>query len=310
MNDKIIIAGGTGYLGRVLTGYFIKNKDRVYIITRQKTVFKNKINYINWNDNWQKELESAKAIINLTGKSINCLFNKRNKKEILSSRINATNLLNEAINACKIPPKIFINASGAAIYKYCLTTIYDENNTTFGNSYLSKICQQWETIFYETETPNTRKVAIRITPVLGKGATTIRVIKKIVNLGLGGKQGNGKQYFSWIHESDFVCAIVFIIENKEIKGSVNMTAPNAVSNAQFMRSFRKILKIPFGIPTPNFLLNISKYITKTEPELILESSHLIPEKLKNAGFKFIYPTIEVALSNLFTKASIRKALKK
>ncbi|MEE9348458.1 MAG: TIGR01777 family oxidoreductase [Flavobacteriaceae bacterium] len=299
--NKIIIAGGTGYLGNILSSYFIKESYNVTIITRGNSKTENKINYINWDDNWQSALESSKAIINLTGKSINCLFTANNKKAIIESRLTATKKINLAILQCNNPPEVFINASGASIYKCSFDKTHDEYNEDFGNSFLTEVCKQWETEFYKKTTPNTRKVAIRITPVLGKESHAIKPLKKVVALGLGGKQGHGKQYFSWIHETDFIKAIQFIIDTKKICGTVNLTSPNAITNHFFMQSFRKAMRIPFGIPTPSLLLHLSKYVTKVEPELILDSIRIYPKKLEEFDFEFDYGTIEKALEEIVKK---------
>lgn len=295
---KIIIAGGTGYIGNLLANFFLKKGFFIVIITRGKSNINSAVKLISWNDNWQVELESAEAIINLTGKSINCRFTTKNKAVILQSRLDATARINKAILACSIPPKIFINASGASIYKCSFDIAYNEYNDVFGSSFLAKVCNLWETEFYNTVTPNTRKVAIRITPVLGKDSHAIKPLLKVVTLGLGGKQGSGKQYFSWIHENDFANAIAFIIANNQINGSVNITSPNAISNSDFMLAFRNAMRVKIGIPTPTFLLHLSKYITGIEPDLILDSLRVFPKKLIDAGFNFELNTIDKALQEI------------
>ncbi len=297
---KIIIAGGTGYLGKLLTNHFIKNNYNVVIITRGKSKNENKINYINWNDNWQKELETAETIINLTGKSINCLFTKKNKKLLISSRLEATKKINQAILNCKNAPELFINASGISIYKSSYKSDYSESNEVFGSDFLSILSQKWEEEFYKTKTIKTRKVAIRISPVLGKNSKTIKTLLPVVKLGLGGKQGNGKQLFPWIHEHDFVQSIDYIIKNKMLKNALNLTAPNAISNTKFMQEFRKSLHIKIGLPTLAFSLHLGKYFTKVEPEIILTSLYARPEKLINSGFIFKFDSMNKAFEEIFT----------
>lgn len=295
---KIIIAGGTGYIGNLLANFFLKKGFFIVVITRGKTNINGAVKLISWNDNWQAELESAEAVINLTGKSINCRFTAKNKAVILQSRLDATARINKAILACAIPPKVFINASGASIYKCSFDIAYNEYNTVFGSNFLAEVCKQWEAEFYNTDTPNTRKVAIRITPVLGKDSHAIKPLLKVVAFGLGGKQGSGKQYFSWIHEYDFANAIAFIIANNKINGCVNLTSPNAITNSDFMLAFRHAMRVKVGIPTPTFLLHLSKYITGIEPDLILDSLIIFPEKLIAAGFNFELDTIDKALQEI------------
>lgn len=294
--NKIIIAGGTGYLGKLLTNHFLNNNYNVVIITRGKSKIENKISYINWNDNWQKELETAETIINLTGKSINCLFTKKNKELLISSRLEATQRINKAILNCKNAPKLFINASGISIYKSSYKSDYSEYNEEFGSDFLSILSQKWEEEFYKTKTEKTRKVAIRISPVLGKNSKTIKTLLPVVKLGLGGKQGNGKQFFPWIHEHDFVHSINYIIKNKTLKNGVNLTTPNAITNAKFMQEFRKALHIKIGLPTLAFSLHLGKYFTKVEPEIILTSLYAQPKKLLDFGYSFEFDTIPKAFN--------------
>ena len=297
MKNKLIIAGGTGYLGQTVIDFF-KNDYDIVILTRKDTKSIKNINYINWNDDWQRLINSDTIIINLAGKSINCLFTNSNKKELINSRIIATKAINKAIINAKTPPKLFINASGISIYKSNIDKRQDEINFEYGNGFLSELSKQWENEFYNTKTPKTRKVAIRLTPVLGKESHAIKPLKKIISLGLGGKQGNGKQYFSWIHQIDFVRAINYVIKNENLDGSLNLTSPKAITNLEFMQTFRKTMQIKIGMPTPSFLLYLSKYLNKVEPELILDSVNIYPKKLIDHGFIFEYNTIEKALKDI------------
>lgn len=297
MKDKLIIAGGTGYLGNVLSNYF-KDDYKIVIISRQKSRIENNTKYINWNDNWQEEINSDTIIINLAGKSINCLFTPKNKKLLIISRVETTKAINNAILNAKTPPKLVVNASGVSIYKSNINKRQDELNFEKGNGFLSELSKTWEDEFYKIKTPKTRKVAIRLAPVLGKESNVIKPLKKVVALGLGGKQGNGSQYFSWIHQNDLAGAIEFIIKNDKVEGSVNLSSPSAISNSEFMQTFRKVMNVKIGLPTPAFLLHLSKYINKVEPELILDSLNVYPKKMLDYGFEFKFNTIEKALKKI------------
>ena len=297
MKNKLIIAGGTGYLGQTVIDFF-KNDYDIVILTRKDTKSIKNINYINWNDDWQRLINSDTIIINFAGKSINCLFTNSNKKELINSRIIATKAINKVIINAKTPPKLFINASGISIYKSNIDKRQDEINFEYGNGFLSELSKQWENEFYNTKTPKTRKVAMRLAPVLGKESHAIKPLKKIISLGLGGKQGNGKQYFSWIHQIDFVRAINYVIRNENLNGSLNLTSPKAITNLEFMQTFRKTMQVKIGVPTPSFLLHLSKYINKVEPELILDSVNIYPKKLIDHGFVFEFNTIEKALKEI------------
>jgi uncharacterized protein (TIGR01777 family) len=299
MKEKpnLIIAGGTGYLGGLLAEYF-KSRYNIIILTRNPINSNNNILYLNWNDNWQKRILSSTVVINLAGKSINCLFTKKNKHSLIQSRLKTTKAINIAIKNAKNPPELFINTSGISIYKSSYHANYDEINYEYGTDFLSILSQKWEKEFYKTETHNTRKVAIRLAPVLGKNSKAIKQLIPIVKLGFGGKQGNGKQIFPFIHQTDFVLSIKHIIENATVTNSVNLVSPTPTTNAEFMEVFRQLLNVKIGIPTPSFILNLSKYFTKIEPQIILTSLYAKPNKLLNSGYQFTFKDISSALSEI------------
>lgn len=293
----LIIAGGTGYLGKLLIDYFNKEY-HILLLTRKKSMVLNGIQLLNWNDNWEKHLNKETIIINLAGKSINCLFTKKNKIELLNSRIKTTKLINKAIAKAKNPPKLFLNASGISIYKETYNTDFDEEHFEYGTDFLSELSKKWEDTFYQTKIPQTRKVAIRISPVLGLNSKTITALIPVVKLGLGGKQGNGRQLFPFIHQTDFILAIKHIIDTNTLSGSVNLIAPTPTTNKNFMKEFRKKLHVKNGLPTPAFLLYLSKYFTKIEPEIILKSLYAKPVKLIESNYDFKHKTISSALSEI------------
>ncbi len=296
--ENMIIAGGSGYLGNLLVKKFQSTYD-IFILTRGNTKMIDGIHYINWQvDKWKNVINQHTTIINLSGKSINCLFTKSNNDKLISSRLNTTKLINKVINEHENPPKLFINASGISIYQSTLNPIYDEYNFKFGSDFLSQLSQKWEQTFFETATPKTRKVALRLAPVLGIKSNAIQSLIPVVKLGFGGKQGNGNQLFPFIHEQDFVNAVSFIINNSNINGSVNIIAPRATTNKKFMKVFRDMLSVKIGIPTPSLLLHLSKYFTKVEPEIILTSLYAKPTKLLENGFQFSFPTIDKTLQNI------------
>lgn len=294
----IIIAGGTGFLGQVLKNYFIK---KGYLV---KTLTRNPVNKddIYWDaknfDDWTKELENLDILINLTGKSVDCRYNKKNKILIYNSRIDSTNILGKAINKCKVPPKVWINSSTATIYQHSLDKQMDEENGVIGNDFSMNIAKSWEATFNSIANTETRKIILRTSIVLGKKGGALIPLKRLTKLGLGGKQGKGDQKVSWIHEIDFARAINFIIEKETLSGTFNITAPNPTNNKALMQSLRNVLKIPFGLNHPIWLLKIGAKIIGTETELVLKSRNVIPLRLLNNGFKFKFSNIEDATKNL------------
>lgn len=295
---KIIIAGGTGFLGQVLEEHFLEKGCSVTILTR--TPKRPNERYWNVKDlgAWTKTLENADVIINLTGKSVDCRYTEKNKKEILDSRIEATHVLGLAINLCDQPPKLWMNASTTTIYEGSYSLENDEESGIIGDDFSMNVAKSWETAFYSIKTPNTRKIALRTSIVMGKKGGALIPLKTLTKFGLGGHQGSGSQKVSWIHELDFANAIDFLINNNQLFGNFNLCVPQPTNNKALMSALRKTLQIPVGIPQPKWLLEIGAKLIGTETELILKSRNAIPKRLLNHGFKFRFETIEKALEDL------------
>ncbi|MDR6546158.1 uncharacterized protein (TIGR01777 family) [Chryseobacterium rhizosphaerae] len=295
---KIIIAGGTGFLGDNLEKYFTEKGDQVLILTRKPK----RKNELYWNaktvGEWRNSLEKADVLINLTGKSVDCRYTEKNKREIYSSRIDSTQVLQKAVNNCLDKPKIWLNASSATIYVHSEKHLNTEENGVIGDDFSMNICKSWEEKFFTVKNEETRKVALRTSIVMGNNGGAFPKLKLITKLGLGGKQGRGQQMVSWIHIDDFCKAVEWIINNENIQEAVNVTAPNPVSNEEMMRKLRKQLNIPFGLNAPVWQLEIASILLKTETELLLKSRNVYPEKLSKTGFEFSYPGIDETMDHL------------
>ncbi|MGB1308123.1 MAG: TIGR01777 family oxidoreductase [Oceanihabitans sp.] len=297
--NTILIAGGTGFIGNTLEKYFTKKGYTVKILSRNPK----QENEVYWNAKtiesvWLKHLENLDVLINLTGKSIICRFTDANKKAIIESRVGTTKLLGKAIDACKNPPKIWMNSSTTSIYKQSFTTERDEYSNVFGNDFESEVASIWEEAFYATKNPKTRKIVLRTSIVFGIAEGAFVTLKKLTKFGLGGRQGNGKQKVSWIHETDFARAVDFLIQKKDAYGAYNLCVPNPISNNVLMRNLRKLLQVPIGIPSPKIVLKIGSFFMQTEPELILSSRNVVPKKLIENGFNFQFSTIDTAIKEL------------
>ncbi len=301
---KLIIAAGTGFLGQVLVAHFKDKFDEIAILTRGKSTSIDSIKYVNWDaktlTGWENELENASVLINLAGKSVDCRYTAANKKEIYDSRIDSTKILNEAVLNCKNPPKHWLNSSTSTIYRFSLDKQMDEVTGEIGDDFSMNIAKSWERVFFETETTKTLKTALRTSIVLGKNGGAFVPIKMLTKFGLGGKQGKGNQFISWIHEKDFARAIEFVIE-KELIGVVNIVSPKPSTNSDFMTTLRKTIGIPFGLSTSKLLLEIGSFFIRTETELVLKSRNVIPKKLQENGFIFEYAILEKTFKNLTKK---------
>ncbi|MDR6966285.1 uncharacterized protein (TIGR01777 family) [Flavobacterium arsenatis] len=298
---KLIIVAGTGFLGQVLVNHFKDKFEEIIILTRGNSETKDGILYVKWNaktfTGWEKKLENTDLLINLAGKSVDCRYTEANKKEILDSRIESTRILNLAVLNCQNPPKHWMNSSTSTIYRHSLDKQMDEVDGEIGDDFSMNIAKSWEKTFFETETPYTKKTALRTSIVLGKNGGAFLPLKNLTRLGFGGKQGKGNQFISWIHEKDFARAVEFIYE-KEMTGVANIVSPKPIRNALFMQTLRKSLGVPTGIPIGEKLLKLGAKIIGTETELVLKSRNVIPKRLVESDFEFEFRTLEKALENL------------
>jgi len=305
----LVLAGGTGFLGSELAAHFSKRGWNVRILTRCSVAAPgHNPMQIHWDGKtlgkWTQTLDDCNALINLAGRSINCRFTPRNRNEILRSRVDATKVLGLAIAQARKPPPVWLNSSGVGIYNQSVESDVDERNTAFSEaetatSFLGKVALLWERALEESETPDTRKVALRISMVLGgRKGTAFPILRRLARFGLAGTMGSGRQLVSWIHIQDFCRALEWIIESPNLSGAVNITAPEPVTNAAFMRALRQACGTSFGLPTPAFALKLGSIITGSDPNLVLDSRRVVPRRLLESGFNFDFPTCASALQNV------------
>jgi uncharacterized protein (TIGR01777 family) len=296
---KIVLAGGNGYLGKVLAEHYKTIADEVIILSRKHQPAIENIKTLLWDGkhegDWINELENTDLLVNLCGKNVNCRYTEKNKREIMISRTNPTTLLNNVILKLEHPPKLWINITSATIYRHAEDRPQDELNGEAGYGFSVEVCKAWENAFFEVTTPHTRKVALRMGIVFGKHDGVFPRLLNLVKFGLGGQQGNGQQYVSWIHEDDVAQITEWLLVHPEMYGIINATAPNPVKNAEQMRLIRTIYGKPFGLPAPKWLLAIGALLIGTEPELILKSRWVLPRRLMEAGYVFKMPKIEEAI---------------
>jgi uncharacterized protein (TIGR01777 family) len=313
-SKKIIIAGGSGFMGEEMIKYFGK-ENQVIILTRN---ISNAINnrylfsaltkedianttYVSWNgatiDEWASYLEHADILINLSGKSVNCRYTEENKKQIFESRTLPTKALGQAISKCIHPPKLWVNASSATIYRHASDKPQDEYTGEIENDFSVQVCKQWEHTLYKQRTPFTRKVALRMAITLGPGGVMIPYFN-LLKYGLGGKQGTGKQMYSWIHVEDTCRMIEWLFEHEELEGTFNCSAPNPINNHEFMKTLRKVTYTRFGLPAYEWMIRLGTAIIGSEAELVLKSRWVVPTKIMETGFQFKFPVLEKALRDI------------
>lgn len=307
---KLILAGGTGFLGNALARHFTALDWEVIVLTRHPGHAFPGTRQVVWDGEthgpWTEELEGATAVINLAGRTVDCRYTPANRRIIMDSRVNPTRALGEAIARCEKPPGVWLNASSATLYRHTFDRAWDETGEDFTptpevrDAFSVEVIRAWENAFHRAITPLTRKVALRTTMVLGHGRNSVfPVLCRLARLGLGGRMGSGKQFVSWLHVEDFCRAVAWLITRETISGPVNLAAPDPLPNAEMMRLFRRLVEAPFGLPATRWMLEIGAFILRTETELILKSRRVIPGKLLADGFKFQFPSMPEALQNLF-----------
>jgi len=301
--NKIVIAGGNGYIGKVLSQHFGQYSNEIVILSRKEKEQTGNIRTILWDGknirDWVVELEHSDLLINLCGKNVNCRYTRKNQQEIIDSRIVPTKLLGSAVQTLENPPKLWINVTSSTIYRHAEDRPQTEQNGEIGYGFSIDVCKAWESTFFEQQTPATRKVALRMAIVLGRTDGAFPRLLNLAKFGLGGQQGDGEQYVSWVHEQDVALSVEWLL-NHDITGIVNCAAPNAVKNRDLMACIRKSYGAPFGLPSSAWLLEIGARIIGTETELILKSRWVEPENLVNSGFKFQYNKIEEAVHDIIS----------
>lgn len=299
---KIVLAGGTGQVGTILARAYHAAGDDVVVLSR--TPHTAPWRTVAWDAKtlgpWTPELEDADVVIGLAGRSVNCRYTPANRREIMTSRVDSTLAIGQAIAWSKRPPRTWLQMSTATIYAHRYDAPNDEATGIMGRNepdapsawnFSIDVAQAWERAVDEAATPHTRKVKLRSSVVLSPDRSGIfDTLLTLTRRGLGGRAGNGRQYVSWIHEADFLRAVDWIIANQSLTDIVNVASPNPLPNDAFMRELRTASHTAFGLSSPEWLITIGAALMRTEPELVLKSRRVIPGKLLADGFSFTFPT--------------------
>ncbi|MBD2869961.1 TIGR01777 family oxidoreductase [Paenibacillus arenilitoris] len=289
MSKKIVIAGGTGFIGTYLEQGYKALGYEVIVVSRQP-------GHTGWDEPGKitEALEGAELLVNLAGKSVNCRYHRRNREAIVSSRTETTRILGDSVSACRKPPRLWINASTATIYRHADDRPMTETGGELGTGFSVEVAKAWEKAFFAYALPGTRQVALRLAIVLGDGGV-MTPYRHLVRFGLGGAQGSGGQRFSWIHVEDVFRIVRFLEQKDELSGVFNASSPDPVTNREFMRILRHALNRSIGLPAPRWMLEIGALAIRTETELILKSRWVLPERLTSEGYAFAYPGLDTAL---------------
>jgi uncharacterized protein (TIGR01777 family) len=298
---KIVIAGGSGQVGGILARHFHQNGHTVIVLSRSRPPAPWRV--AAWDGvtlgPWVPELESSDVLINLAGRSVNCRYTPANRQAILDSRVLSTEVLHRAVARLQNPPAVWLNASTATIYRHAPNRPMDEWTGEIGGEepdaparwgFSIKVAKAWEEAFFSIKTPKTRQIALRsaiaFSPDRG-GA--FDVFMHLVRCGLGGTNLPGDQFVSWIHDTDLVRAVDFLIERQDIEGIVNLASPHPLPNREFLGILRKAYGTRIGLPTTRWMLEIGTRLLRTESELVLKSRRVVPGRLLDAGLYLHIP---------------------
>jgi uncharacterized protein (TIGR01777 family) len=307
---RIVIPGGSGQVGQILARHFQAQGHAVTVFSRNLKPAPWRV--VAWDGlsrgDWIADLEQSDVCINLAGRSVNCRYGAANRRSIYESRIRTTLLLNEVIGSLRHPPRIWLNASTATIYRHSLDRPMDEVNGELGGgepgapdtwNFSIQVAKGWEEAFFATPAALTRRVAIRSAMTFSPDPGGVfDVFLSLVRHGLGGASGSGRQFVSWIHEADFIRAIDFLIVREDFSGVVNLASPNPLPNRDFMRGLREAWGAGIGLPASEWMIEIGTWLMRTESELVLKSRRVVPGRLLSAGFQFLFPEWPAAAREL------------
>lgn len=303
MKRKLIIAGANGFLGKYLSHWFLERDWEVIALSRNGGVHEGATD-LRWDGrtvgDWALQFEGATAVVNLAGRSVNCRYGEKNRKLILDSRVESTDLLGEVIKNCDRPPKAWLNSSTATIYRHAEDGPQDEVNGEIGSGFSVEIAKAWEKAFFQSKVSGSvRKVAMRSAMVIANEPGTVYdYLYTLTKFGLGGSMAGGNQRVSWIHVEDFCRVTEWMILNAEAKGIYNVVAPKAETNTDTMKCYRAMAGRNFGLPSVKWMLEIGAFILRTETEMVTKSRWVVPNRLLGEGFLFRWPDLGGALEDL------------
>jgi len=299
---KIVIAGGSGFVGQKLTENLLNEGHEIIILSRKASKIEDKVKYVEWlqeDTSPENEIVAADAFINLAGVSINeGRWTEEHRKKIYASRMEATDELLRIISALQTKPAVLVNASAIGIYPASEDNVYTEESLDYADDFLGQTVTDWEKKAASAESEGIRVVCMRFGVILGKNAGALPLMVLPYKLFAGGTVGSGNQWVSWVHVEDVAYAIAFTLSNQQVYGPVNVTSPFPKRMKYFGITIGSVLHRPHWLPVPSFAMKI---VLGKKSALVLEGQHVLPEKLLSNGFKFHFPTLESALNDLYNK---------
>lgn len=306
---RTVIAGGSGFLGLSLAEAFADEGAEVTILSRSVPKGARACTHVAWDGrslgNWSAVLDRCDAVVNLTGRSVNCIKTPDHCDEILRSRVESTRVLGEAMRAVRSPPPVWIQMSTAHLYGDPPSAVCTEESAE-GYGLAPTVARAWEKAFKENKLPNQRGVVMRTSFVVGRdrgtGGGALGTLGLIARLGLGGKVASGTQGMSWIHEDDINAVFIRAIVDETMSGAYIVSSPHPESQADFMKTLRKVIAMPIGLPAFEWMVRLAAPLfLRTDPELVLYGRYVIPKRLLDEGFQFRFAELEPALRDLYER---------
>ncbi|MEU4253822.1 TIGR01777 family oxidoreductase [Amycolatopsis sp. NPDC026612] len=313
---KVVIPGGTGHLGRVLSRALAGEGHEVVVLTRREVRPEPGVRHVRWDGRgagpWSAEVDGSDVVLNLAGRSVNCRYTRANLREMMHSRVDSARVVGGAIARAARPPRVWLQMSTATIYAHSHDRPNDETTGVLGGdepdvpaywAYSVDIAKAWEREQQLAATPHTRKVALRTAMVMSpEPGGAFAMLLRLTRLGLGGPVAGGGQYLSWIHEDDLVRAIGFLAGRDDLSGPVNLAAPEPLPYCEFLRELRAAAGVPVGLPATKWLAEIGAFVLRSDTELLLKSRRVVPGRLLEAGFTFEYQQWPAAAADLVRRS--------
>jgi len=300
---RIILAGGSGLIGRHLARRFREAGHDVVVLTRTANARADGVREVSWDGRtpgpWAKELDGAAAIVNLTGKSVNCRHTDENRREIIASRVDSVRAIAAAIAASTTPAPTWVQASAVGYYGNAGDRLCDES-APHGSDFMAEVCVRWEGALAEAVVPDTRRVALRFGIVLARDGGGLQVLARLARWGLGGTVASGTQYLSWIHIDDLASVVERAIARTTMAGPYNACTHTPSTNAAFMRRLRRVVHRPWSPPAPALAVKVGAWIIGTDPDVALHGQRCIPRRLDEEGFAFAHEDLGETLAGLLS----------
>jgi uncharacterized protein len=299
---RVVIAGGSGFLGLNLARYLAHLGCQIVILSRHAPAPDSRWTHARWDartlGGWVEHLEGAAALVNLAGRSVDCVKTPAHCDEILRSRVESTLVLGAALRQLHKLPPVWVQMGTAHRYGDPAAVWCDESSS-FGYGLAPFVARAWEAAFEESAPAGIRRVVLRTSFVLGRSGGALHRLATLARFGLGGAVGTGRQGISWIHELDMNRLFARAIADDRMSGAYLSTSPNPVSNAEFMRALRRAMRVPFGLPTTSWMVHLGAAVLRTDPELALYGRYCHSTRLREEGFEFEFTDIDTALADLY-----------